>query len=288
MINIKKGSNLKLISLAITVLFLFTGTSYSSISKDLLRVPLEDDYSRMEEIMQDGKPQESQTPTKLLTRPFLIPGTNIRFNVTEIRDHEKMQEIVDEWFLSKIERDFNEENNVWEKDIENLKKYPRGSMIILRSERGEILGISIHHKETDYMLFKDSDTRSEHIGDFYFTDHTEISGPFRGKELGFKIVAKRAEIILNDPDMKDEDLMLVARPATVISDKYLEKIGGEKYILPREQFGYSPEEEFDHTRRILGKNTLETILENAKKQQIPQQLSLFESIEDMEKYRSDI
>ncbi|NQV04371.1 MAG: hypothetical protein HQ532_02635 [Candidatus Omnitrophica bacterium] len=289
MINIKKDSNLKIILLSITVLFLFTSTSYPfSISKDLLRVPLENDYSRMEEIMQDGEPQESQASTKPLTGPFLIPGTNTRFNVTEITDREKMQEIVDEWFRSKIKRHFEQEENVWEKDIENLKKYSQGSMIILKSERGEILGISFHHKETNFMLFQDRDAGTEHIGDFYFTDHTEISGPLRKKGLGRIIVAKRAEIIFNDPNMKNKDLMLVTRPATEESDDYLDKIGGEKYILSPEQFGYSAEEEFDYTWRILGKNILEERLKDAKKRQIPRQLSLFESIEDMGEYRSDI
>lgn len=284
MINIKKDPNFKLILLSITVLFLFTGTGYSSsISKDLLRVPLEKEYSRMEAIMLDEKPQESQVST---TGPFLIPGTNTRFNVVGITDHEKMQEIVDKWFRSKIKRYF--EKSTWEKDMENLKKYPQGSMIILKSETGEILGISFHHKEADFMLFQDEDSGSEHIGDFYFTDHMEISRPLRKKGLGSIIMAERAKIVFNDPKMKDKDLVLVTRPATEESDNYLDNIGGEKYILPPEQFGYSPEEGLDYTWRIFRKNDLDRIIENAKKRQTPQQLLLFESIEDMEKYRSDI
>lgn len=284
MINIKKGPNLKIIPLSITVLFLFTGIGYpSSISKNSLRVPLKNDYSQMEEIMQDGKSQASANP---LMGPFRIPGTNTLFNIHEITDHKEMRGYVDEWFRSKIKRYF--EKSVWEKDIEKLKNYPRGSMIMLQSETGEILGISFHHKETNFMLFQDKDARSEHIGDFYFTDHMEISGPLRKKGLGSIIMAKRAEKVLNDPNMNNEDRMLVTRPATEESDNYLDNIGGEKYIRPyekvlektEERFSYSKEEEITWTWRIFRKNALDRLIENAKKRLIPQQLSLFEQIND--------
>ncbi|MBU4590717.1 MAG: class I SAM-dependent methyltransferase [Candidatus Omnitrophica bacterium] len=211
-----------------------------------------------------------------LTGPFQVHGTTTLCNVYEITEHKEMYKILGLWFRSKRKRHSSIDD--WRNDI---TYFPDGKMVVIKSETGQILGISFYHKYLNYMFSRDEEGHTEDMANIYFLRRMEISGPlekyekelpgssYRNKRLGRIIMAKIFEKTLEDPDIGDRVLFL--EPKTKRSDEFFgdkeeDGLGGSIIYIRHDDSTLELfyEDKWKAHHRIFYRQTAEEVLQEAK------------------------
>ena len=232
MVNFKKHYNLKIISIAI-ILLLRIDVVYAS--RNSLRVPL--NRKRMNEAIEEQS-QPLQGPFSVDTEE----GRKLCY-VEEVTDPDEMKKILDAWFGSDEERDFDK--NYWEYI---MRKHPYGLLLKLKS-KGRLFGLAFLRKGDTSLLFKGK----EKIDAVYIEEIIEVSKKDRGNALAEILVAKSIEKALNDFHIKD--IVIALLPDNFEVDSWWAKKIGALSIAEGTEF------EFPEFRVILRSRAIEILQE---------------------------
>lgn len=234
---------------------------------------------REKRIIYRAKKSEELASNQGLKGPFRIKGTDILCYLDEISDRGKIEETLEKWFSSRIGRSFR--RGQWEV---LMRIHPEGYLAKLETAKGEVLGLAFIRKVQNFIFSMDERTGKDDIAPVYYLDQMEVTSEYRDLGLGEILMAKVIEKVLNDSDIKDR--ILVTEPAnrgTHSADNFFNKIGGAPINIMQEQDDSSSlddETEWQTRHYVFYRASSENILNMARSQVVPTQLSLFENKDD--------
>lgn len=235
-------------------------------------------FIRLENLIKTLKLQKS-SDRKIVKGPFRVTGIDEIFYIRTVTQQEEMYQIAQKFTDSYKGNELDFDFDVWKND---LRYYPKGTMVVAESKEGQILGIALHHKIINFMLSQDKETLFEEKATLYYGTHMETAPGYRDKGIGTKVMAKRLECAMNDSDIKD--IVFICRPkekgAKTADDFFSNRLKAKQIHIVRDNetldLDLDDGFEFDTRHYIFDRKDCERIIDEALKETLPEQLSLFE------------
>jgi len=226
----------------LSISLLLIDLSFSSYAS-ALRVPIQDNR-RIGEIL-------------------AIPNTDIPVFIEELTDSDEIKDCLDKWFSEGVNRYFK--RHLWD-----AAATYRGTLICLIDKDGKILGVAYMHKEKNPFWYSyDIKNWRQNKIPVYEVDLCEISAEFQRKKLGELLLAKMAEKILRDLDVKKKVLLVKPRKNEKVQ-KFYRKMGVRSIYI---YFGDLHESEM-FFYFILTENACRNLAETSYRRFVPISLRL--------------